>query len=164
MIVVSDSTIFIGLAKIKKIDLLRKLFHRVYIPEAVHREVVEAGDSRPGAKFVRDASWIIKKKITDYNQVHMLMASLERGEAEVLVLAKEIQADIILMDEDKARKSAVLAGYEVMGLIGVLIVTKRRGLISNVGVCIEKLQQEKFRIGERIITEALKQAGEASQG
>ncbi len=56
MIVVSDSTIFIGLAKIKKIDLLQSLFQKIYIPEAVFREVAGEGEERPGAKEVSKRS------------------------------------------------------------------------------------------------------------
>jgi predicted nucleic acid-binding protein len=56
---VSDSTVLIGLAKIEKTDLLRDLFQKIYIPEAVFREVTEQGDQRAGAKIVREAGWII---------------------------------------------------------------------------------------------------------
>ncbi len=50
MIVVSDSTIFIGLAKIGKAELLRSTFQEIYIPEAVFKEVAEEGGQRPGQK------------------------------------------------------------------------------------------------------------------
>lgn len=49
------------------------------------------------------------------------MVSLDRGEAEVLALAKEMQADLILVDEEKARKSAVLAGFNIMGIVAILM-------------------------------------------
>jgi len=78
------------------------------------------------------------------------------------VLANEIQADLILLDEEKARKTAVRAGFKVMGLIGILIVAKRLGLIATVGTYIEKLQREKFRLSEKIVNAALKQAGESA--
>ena len=148
--------------KIEKTDLLRDLFQKIYIPEAVFREVTEQGDQRAGAKIVREAGWIIKKQIGDCTQADMLMTVLERGEAEVLVLANEIQADLILLDEEKARKTAVRAGFKVMGLIGILIVAKRLGLIATVGTYIEKLQREKFRLSEKIVNAALKQAGESA--
>ncbi|MDM8549376.1 DUF3368 domain-containing protein [Desulfobacterales bacterium HSG2] len=157
---VSDSTVLIGLAKIGKTDLLRDIFQKIYIPGAVFKEVTEEGDRRAGAKTVREAKWIIKKQINDHTQANLLMTVFEKGEAEVLVLAKEIQADLILLDEDKARKSAVRAGFKVMGLIGILIVAKRLGLITDIGSYIEKLQREKFRLGEKIVNMALKQAGE----
>jgi len=158
---VSDSTILIGLAKIEKTDLLRDIFQKIYIPEAVFREVAEEGDQRAGAKTVREAGWIIRKQIHDYTQVNMLMTVLEKGEAEVLVLAKEIQAELILLDEEKARKTAVRAGFKVMGLIGILIVAKRLGLIATIRTYIEKLQREKFRLSEKVVNTALKQAGES---
>ncbi len=118
---VSDSTVLIGLAKIEKTDLLRDIFHKIYIPEAVFREVAEESNRRAGAKTVRDSN----------------------------------------MDcEKKARKSAVRAGFKVMGLIGILIVAKRLGLITDIRTSIETLQREKFRLGEKIVNMALKQAGE----
>jgi predicted nucleic acid-binding protein len=160
MKIVSDSTVLIGLAKIKKTDLLRDIFHKIYIPEAVFREVAEEGNRRAGAKSVREATWIVKKTIADYTQVNLLMTVLEKGEAEVLVLAKEMQADLVLLDEEKARKSAVRAGFNVMGLIGILIVAKRLGFIRDIRTSIETLQKEKFRLSEKIMNMALKQAGE----
>ncbi|MCW5200324.1 hypothetical protein VU07_00690 [Desulfobulbus sp. F4] len=151
-VVISDSTVLIGLAKIGKIDLLRELFQEIYVPEAVFREVTQDGWLKPGAEAVRKAPWILRKEVSDRIQVHFLMTVLEEGEAEVLVLAKELQADLILLDEEKARKSAVLAGFSVMGVIGILI--------ASVGCCIKKLQQEKFRLSERVVKMALQQAGE----
>jgi predicted nucleic acid-binding protein len=67
---------------------------------------------------------------------------------------------LILLDEEKARKSAVLAGFSVMSVIPILIAAKRLGLIASVGGCIEKLQEEKFRLSERVVKMALQQAGE----
>ncbi|MGR0482542.1 MAG: DUF3368 domain-containing protein [Candidatus Electronema sp. V4] len=67
---------------------------------------------------------------------------------------------MILLDEEKARKSAVLAGFSVMGVIGILITAKRLGLIASVGGYIKKLQEEKFRLSERVVKMALQQAGE----
>ena len=47
MIVVSDSTILIGLVKIGELDLLKEIFSKVYIPEEVFKEVVERGKGKP---------------------------------------------------------------------------------------------------------------------
>ena len=83
-----------------------------------------------------------------------------KGEAEVLSLAKEIRADLILLDEEKARKSAAIAGFEVMGILGLLIVAKNLGLIYEVRPSIEELKRKRFRISDRIVAEALEKAGE----
>lgn len=158
--VVSDSTVLIGLAKIDSLFLLKEMFQEVYVPEAVFREVTRDGWPKPGAEAVRNASWILRKQVGDRTQVHFLMTVLEEGEAEVLVLAKEMEADLILLDEWKARKSAAKAGFSVMGVVGILIAAKRLGLIASVGSCIEQLQREKFRLSERVVKMALEQAGE----
>jgi predicted nucleic acid-binding protein len=65
-----------------------------------------------------------------------------------------------LLDEEKARKSAVLAGFKVIGLIGVLIIAKQMGLIKNIKPYIEILREKNFRISNKIVNKALKQAGE----
>jgi predicted nucleic acid-binding protein len=160
VIVVSDSTIFIGLAKLGKIDLLQNIFTKVFIPEEIFKELVKKGKSKPGAKLIQKAPWIEVKPVSDHTEVNLLTASLERGEAEVLVLAKEIHADLVLLDEEKARKSAILAGFNVMGLLGVLVVAKQSGLIPNIREPIKILQKNKFRISDRTIMKALKKAGE----
>lgn len=160
MIVVSDSTILIGLAKIGKLELLREIFSEVYIPEEVFEEVAKKGKDKPGSQLIKEAGWIETRPIIDKTLVNFLMASLEKGEAEVLALAKEIKADLILLDEEKARKSAAIAGFEVMGILGLLIVAKNLGLIHEVRPLIDELRIKKFRVSHRIVLETLKRAGE----
>jgi len=117
VIVVCDSSVLIGLAKIERLDLLREFFSKIFIPEEVFHEVCEKGEGKPGSKSIKDTSWIEVIPVKDKTQVDLLMISLDKGEAEVLALAKELGVDLILVDEEKARKSAVLAGYDVMGLL-----------------------------------------------
>ncbi|RZB34744.1 MAG: hypothetical protein SRB1_00512 [Desulfobacteraceae bacterium Eth-SRB1] len=161
MIVVSDSTILIGLVKIGRLDLLKETFSRVFIPEEVFKEVVERGKGKPGSKVIKEAVWIEPKPVKDKIQVAFLLGSLEKGEAEVLVLARELEADLILLDEEKARKSAVIAGFEIMGLLGLFILAKNLGLIHEVRPLVDELIIKKFRISDKIIEKTLKKAGEA---
>ena len=161
MIVVSDSTILIGLVKIGKLDLLKEIFSKIFIPEEVFKEVVERGKGKPGSKVIKEAAWIEVKPVKDRIQVSFLLGSLEKGEAEVLVLARELEADLILLDEEKARKSAVIAGFEIMGLLGLFILAKNLGLIYEVRPLVDELMIKKFRISDKIIEETLKKVGEA---
>lgn len=161
MIVVSDSTILIGLVKIGKLDLLKETFSKVYIPEEVFKEVVERGKGKPGSKVIKESVWIEPKPVKDKIQVAFLLGSLEKGEAEVLVLARELNADLILLDEKKAGKSAVIAGFEIMGLLGLFILAKNLGLIHEVRPLVDELMIKKFRISDKIIEKTLKKAGEA---
>lgn len=156
------SSILIGLAKIGKLDLLRKIFSKIFIPQEVFIELVEKGKRKPGAQKIKNARWIEPKSVKDRMQVNLLLASLEKGEAELLCLAKELKAGLILLDEEKARKSAVLAGFTVMGTVGLLLLAKDLGYIKAVHSSFKELQRKKFRISERIITDALKKAGEVN--
>ena len=146
MIVVSDSTILIGLVKIGKLDLLKEIFFKVYIPEEVFKEVVERSKGKPGSKVIKEAAWIEVKPVKDKIQVNFLLGSLEKGEAEVLVLARELEIDLILLDEEKARKSAVIAGFEIIGLLGLFVLAKNLGLIDEVRPLVDELMIKRFRI------------------
>ena len=64
-------------------------------------------------------------------------------------MAKELKADLVLLDEEKARKSAIIAGFEAMGVVGLLIVAKNLKLIGEMRSYIEELRKKKFRIGEK---------------
>ncbi len=88
------------------------------------------------------------------------MSSFGRGEAEVLALAKEKKADLILLDEKRARKTARRAGFKVMGVLGILVISKNKGFISSVKPFIEELNKQGFRLSEKVIKRTLKEARE----
>ena len=69
-------------------------------------------------------------------------------------------ATLVLVDEEKARKSAIIAGYEIMGLLGFLVLAKSLNLISEVRPLIDELEVKKFRISKKLIEETLKKARE----
>jgi predicted nucleic acid-binding protein len=156
VIVVCDSTILIGLAKIGRLDLLREIFSKVSVPEEVFHEVGEKGEGKPGSKSIKETHWIEIIPVKDKTQVDLLMISLDKGEAEVLTPAKQLGADLILVDEEKARKSAVIAGYDVIGLLGLFILAKKLGLIDQIRPLIGELMTKKFLISDKVIEEALK--------
>jgi len=95
VIVVCDSTVLIGLAKIGKLDFLRQLFSKISVPEEVFLEVVEKGAGNPESKSIKDTQWIEVIPNKDNTRVDLLMVSLDKGEAEVLALAKQLRADLI---------------------------------------------------------------------
>ena len=103
MIVVSNTTPLIGLASIQQFDLLQSLFGKIYIPQAVFDEAVTAGRAEGGAKReVSAADWIKIVPVKDQLAVDVLLDELDRGEAETIVLAGELNADWVLMAEKRA--------------------------------------------------------------
>lgn len=160
---VANSSVLIALSTIGQLSLLEKRFAEgVLIPEAVWREVVEAGGGRPGAEEVRAAEWIRRRIVDDQDYVNLLCAELDVGEAEAIVLARQEQADVVVLDEKEARRAARRLGLRVLGTIGVLIWARRRGLISSLGTHLRTLQEQGgFRISQELYREAIRQVGEA---
>lgn len=101
-IVVADSTPLIALSKIDQLSLLPEIFSEIILPEAVYTEVVIAGANRSGSTEVSKADWIKIQSVTNYTKVNYLLDQLNLGEAEAIVLAQEINADWILIDEHRA--------------------------------------------------------------
>lgn len=94
-------------------------------------------------------------------EVQRLLAELDFGEAEAIVLAKELHADELLMDESSGRRVAMREGVPVIGLLGVLLEAKGRGLIGSVGILIERLEREAgFYVASRVKDIILREAGE----
>jgi len=85
---VADSSPLIILARLDCLDLLNKLFSRVYISTEVHHEVVVSGAGLPGASEVEKAEWIEVKKLQ--NPADLLAAqqkyALGLGEISTILL------------------------------------------------------------------------------
>lgn len=162
MIVGADSSVLISLSAIGQLEISHARFPEgICIAPAVWREVVEQGQGRPGAEGVRIATWIKKFEIKDLVFAQYLQAGLEAGEAESIVLARELNADLILLDERDARDVAKSFGFHVLGTIGLLIWVKQTGHINNLKELLDKLlYTANFRLSDSLYAFALHQVNE----
>lgn len=162
MIVVADSSVLIGLSAIGQLHLLRVLLsEEIVIPPAVWSEVVEHGGGRPGAIQIKSSAWISVRNIDDSDMLQLLRGSLDAGESEAIALAKEINAELILLDERDARKIAQSLSLKTLGTVGVLIKAKQSGKIESLQVTLNALRdQAKFRISDPLYALALESVGE----
>jgi len=133
VIAVADSSPLIILARLDCLDLLSKLFPRLYISTEVHHEVVVSGAGLPGASEVEKAEWIEVKKLQA--QADLLAAqqkhALGLGELSTILLAKEIHATVALLDDYNARKLAKTEGLQVHGSVGLLETLFLQGHLSD---------------------------------
>jgi predicted nucleic acid-binding protein len=104
--VVSDASPLINLARVGRFDLLTAFYGRIVIPQAVYDEVVVRGQRRDGSREVKDASWIEVRVPQDELAVRALAAELGGGEAAAIILAQELQAALLLIDEIRGRRVA----------------------------------------------------------
>ncbi len=156
--VVSNTTPIISLLKLNRLDILKQLYDQVFIPYAVFKEI-EAGKTKGFYKDLTSIDWI---KITDIQdkQAVKYFIDLDSGEAEAIVLAAELNADLILLDEKMGRFHAKHAGLKITGTIGILIKAKNVGLITELKPLLNELTEKNVWIGERLKIEILKKVDE----
>lgn len=158
MVVISDTSIITNLIQLDQLLLLKDLFAEIVIPEKVKEELSKVeGQSR----IIEDKSWITVRSITNQELYNKIDIELDPGEAESIVLAIELEADVLLIDEKKGRRIAEKYGLRITGLLGMLLVAKERELLDSVKPVLDKLIYEiGFRISPKLYQEILKRAKE----
>lgn len=158
-IVVSNATPLIALAWLERLDLLPTLFGTVHIPQAVNDEIQHNPDA-VGASELAAASWLRVALVQDTLAVSLLLDQLDVGESEAIVLARELQAGLLLMDERRGRRRAIQAGLNVVGTLGILTQARRQNLIGPLRPVLDRLQQLPFHMSEQLYQNVLRQVGE----
>ena len=154
MKVVSNSSPLIALAKIEMLNVLNE----VVIPKAFFDEI-----TKPEKEYVKELYvWGKDKVIGVKNRkaVEYLEMIIDKGKAETVVLAEELSADAVLIDDLKARKIAKFRGLNVIGTVGILLSAKDIGLISEIKPLLEALMKKKIRISKGLYGHALELANE----
>ena len=159
MIVVSDTTPLISLLKINRLDLLEKLYGSVLIPKAVFSELTSNELHHTEADIISRSNFIECRDVSNFQALKILQAvtTLDLGESEAIILAQELNADVLLMDENKGRKVAQQLNIPLSGALGVLIDSFDAGLLTKIEVseCLEILQQSGRRISGNLINKVL---------
>jgi len=156
--IVSNTTPIISLLKLNKLKLLKELYSHIYIPFAVYKEI-EAGKTKPFYKDLSKVEWISIMEVKDKQAVKYFL-DLDAGEAEAIVLASELNSDLIILDEKLGRFHAKHADLKVTGTIGVLIKAKTIGLIEKLKPLLDELTKKDVWISEKLKIEILKKVGE----
>ena len=115
--VVVNTGPILALAGIGHLYLLRSLYTRVYVPEAVAQEVLRGGASGVGMTEFAEAAWIERRPVQSAPHP-LVIAALDQGEAEVVTLAIELGVRHVLIDETAGRRVAQVLGLSVSGTVG----------------------------------------------
>ena len=144
--VVVNSTPLIALAKLSLLSILADLFGEVHIPHAVFLEVAADKKGRRGSVEVGSASWIQEREVQQTTVVEFLMASVDAGEAEAIALAKEVGADLLIIDDRQGRRLAEAVGIPCVGTVGILL-RYFRGKPEAFREALDSLMAQGFRLG-----------------
>ena len=161
MTAVSDSSPLIILTKLGCIGFLPRLFARLYISVEVHHEIVIAGAGLPGASETAKAEWIEVKPLQ--NQAALATSqrkyALGPGEMSTILLAKELLASPVLLDDHKARKLAKTEGLEILGSVGLLETFYHQGYLSDLRAAFQKLLAHNVYVDRRLLNRRLQALG-----
>lgn len=157
---VVDASPLIFLAKLDRLDLLRHSTDTTCIPNAVWEEVRAKHDTAYLRIEQALQNWIKVRTVANIEAVELLLADLDWGEAESIVLAKTLKADRVILDDLDARRFARRAGLEPVGTLGLLLAARLRGEIPSVRLEIDRLQDMGFRASAALIRAVLLEADE----
>ena len=123
MKVISNSSPLIFLSAVGLLDLLKKEFEEILVPDAVYKEVTS--NNLKGSNEVKNAGWIKVQKLAN-KRPPSFYPILDEGEEKAIILAMEQKADLLLIDDLAGRRAAQIHGINVMGTLGFLKVMHKK--------------------------------------
>jgi predicted nucleic acid-binding protein len=161
LVIVADTSPLIALSTMGVLPYLPSLFGRVYIPDAVLKECSK-DLSKPMAMETQKAveSEILSvMQVADKKGMLELSQVLDEGEAAAIVLAKELNA-YILIDEKAGRQIAKREGLKLKGSMYCLVECKKNGLIDSALNRIQLLKEKGYYLDNNLVSTVLTMCGE----
>ena len=157
MIVFSNTTPLIALSSIDQLALLPKLFSEIHVVTEVDEECHAGGMIHVPALSTLPWVKLIKRKPL---RNPMILLELDKGEKYTIDMACQFKADQIIIDEKIGRNMAEYLGLNVIGTLGILLASKKRGWISSFSDCVKAMQDQGIYYHNRLIRKLAKQVDE----
>ncbi|MBS3769780.1 MAG: DUF3368 domain-containing protein [Bacteroidales bacterium] len=148
-ITVSDTSSLIVLNKIRRLEILQKLFGHIIITQKIAEEF-----NNPLPNFIS----IQNPKDKNYQKI--LESFLDEGEASTIALMMETDNSLLIIDDLKGRRQAKSLGLNYTGIIGILVIAKEREIISSFSEILDEIKKTDFRLSPQLIEEAKRKCGE----
>ena len=159
LILIADSSALITLAVCDSLYLLDLLFQEVKVPMAVYKEVI-----RESKKEVEKLNDYLSNKVLTLEierDIIIKEGTIEIGELEAMLLYKQLKANRLLVDDQRARKVAELNQIKIIGSLGVLLLSKKEGHITNIKSRIEMIKNSDIYLSEELLQRIMSLAGES---
>ena len=161
VVIISDTSPVANLLIIDKLDVLYKTVGEIIIPPKVYIEITALKKYGVDTDPLDNLSWISVKEPQNVKLVGQYLSVLDEGESEAIVLAQELHADWLIMDEKIGRKFAEQLKIKTIGLLGILIKAKNEGVLNLVKPTLDELiSLAGFWISKDVYRMVLKEAGE----
>lgn len=142
MKVISNTSPLIALAKIERLPLLQQLFQSITIPRTMYHEFFENCTPTEKSHFLSVYQAFII--VVDVTPCHTFHRRLDQGEQEVLTLALQTSADLVLLDDRKAFNEAQEWHLRVASTRAVLTIAEEQHLIRSYQEIEDMLKQQRF--------------------
>lgn len=154
MIVVSDTSPICYLLLINQIEILQNLYKSVIIPQAVADEL-NASESPLVVKswMMQLPNWLQIQPIRHSHDIKL--EKLDPGEQEAILLAEQLKADLVILDDKAARQIAVKHGLKIIGLLGILKDAAKSDLL-DLETTFEQLQGVGFWVAPSLLERLLR--------
>ncbi|MBN1918274.1 MAG: DUF3368 domain-containing protein, partial [Verrucomicrobia bacterium] len=154
MIVVADTSPPLHLGRIGRLDLLPAVVGRVTVPHTVWGELVHEGTQADVLTALESATWI---DVVDDPAIHDI--GLDPGETAAILLAEQLHADALLIDERRGRAVAATRGIAVIGTLGIVAGARRSGVLERAAPVVAELRADGFWLSEALVAEFLRGLG-----
>jgi uncharacterized protein len=163
VIVIADTSVFLNLSCVGQEKLLLRLYNEVFTPPEVRDEFQRACTGYPRFVGLTFPDWIKVQPAKSFISLPEAI-SLDPGERAALALARDIHADLLLIDESLGRTVARSLGLRVSGILGVILEAKNFGAVPAIRPILEQLKRKAgFWLDDRTLSEVLSLAGERIQ-
>ncbi len=153
-VVLSDTSPLRYLVLIGESDVLRALYGRILIPRSVADELNQPNTPNMVREWISQPPTWLEIVPTANNADPLLLTFLDRGERDAILLALELKADLLLMDDREGVEEAVRLGLVVTGTIGVLDRAADKGLL-DLADAFGRLQTTNFRVSPALLDRIL---------
>lgn len=150
MIVVADSGPLHYLILLEHIELLRRFYGQVLVPEPVAAELSAAAAPAVVREWMRKPPTWVEVRPVPSDAVSTITDDLDFGERAAIALAETVHADLLLIDEAAGRAEAKRRQLRVTGTLGVLRAGAEQGLV-NVPDLLERLRATSFYLDEALL-------------
>ena len=133
-IVIADTGALISLGHVDHIGLIEEVFGDFYIAQAVWEELQNYENPEFNIKILNK----LKERVVEIKSRNHLSMVMDYGESESVILYEELNADYLLIDDNKARLVAESLDVNCIGSIGLLIKAKQKRLIVELKPIFEK--------------------------